>query len=405
MRILTRLSCIVLVLVGAAQAADSLNVRRIGFCPTSDWALGVAASGDYAYVAAFHAGLRVILVADPAHPVEVGYFGASGNQMRSVEVVGNLAYVADCDSSLRIISVTDPSTPVEVGRVELPARAMGIDVSGGYAYVADDDSGLRVVSVADPAHPVEVGHYAGVRGAIDVVVVGDYAYVADNGNGLCVVSVADPSNPVEVGRYVGTGRAYGVAVSGGCAYLAAGSSGLRIDSIADPAHPFEVGYCDSLGSATDVEVTEDFAHVAAWNGPGYSVVSVSDPEHPVVVGHYGIGNAGSVALRGGYAYVVGYAGLHILQFYGEAVEEAPIDDARQASTIATVVRGTLALPTGSSPMAEPMSLLDASGREVLRLRPGANDVSGVRRGVYFVREESQASSHKLQAARKIILVK
>jgi hypothetical protein len=35
-------------------------------------------------------------------------------------------------------------------------------------------------------------------------------------------------------------------------------------------------------------------------------------------------------------------------------------------------------------------LLDASGREVLDLKAGANDVSGLAPGVYFVRQEPQA---------------
>ncbi len=405
MRMRTRLLCCIgLLLVGSTEAVDSLNIRYVGFCPTSDWALGVAVSGDIACVAAFQSGLRIMSVADPANPVELGYWGTSGNQMRRVEVVGDLAYVADCDFSLRVISVADPTNPSELGYLDLPDRAMGIAVNGDYAYVADDDSGLRVVSVADPASPTEVGHYAGVRGATDVVVAGDYAYVADDGNGLCIVSIADPANPIEVGRYVGTGTALGVALAGDYAYLAGGYSGLRVDSVRDPSHPVEVGYYDSLGAANDVEVDGDHAYVTSWSR-GLSVISVADPKHPALAGYYLFGSPNSVALSGGYVYVAGYAGLYILQFYGEAVEEAPIDDARQAHAIATIVRGTLALPTGRSPMAEPMSLLDASGRQVLELHPGANDVSGLRPGVYFVREESQASSHKLQAARKIILVK
>jgi len=48
-------------------------------------------------------------------------------------------------------------------------------------------------------------------------------------------------------------------------------------------------------------------------------------------------------------------------------------------------------------------LLDASGRKVLDLHPGANDVRALSSGVYFVREQPQASSHKPQAVRKVVV--
>ena len=37
-------------------------------------AYGVAVSGNYAYVADYGAGLRVVDVSNPANPVEVGYY-------------------------------------------------------------------------------------------------------------------------------------------------------------------------------------------------------------------------------------------------------------------------------------------------------------------------------------------
>jgi len=49
------------------------------------------------------------------------------------------------------------------------------------------------------------------------------------------------------------------------------------------------------------------------------------------------------------------------------------------------------------------TLYDAFGRRVTVLHDGQNDVSCLAPGVYFVREEPQAASHRLQAARKIII--
>jgi hypothetical protein len=77
----------------------------------------------------------------------------------------------------------------------------------------------------------------------------------------------------------------------------------------------------------------------------------------------------------------------------------------------SVVRGVLWLGerhdlnvrhSGSWP--RPM-LFDASGRRVLDLQPGPNDVSRLAPGVYFVREQPQAASRRPQAFRKVVVTR
>ena len=74
-------------------------------------------------------------------------------------VAGSYAYVADGKSGLRVINVANPAAPVEVGSYDTPGYADGVAVAGSYAYVADWGDGLRVINVANPAAPVEVGVY------------------------------------------------------------------------------------------------------------------------------------------------------------------------------------------------------------------------------------------------------
>jgi hypothetical protein len=74
-----------------------------------------------------------------------------------------------------------------------------------------------------------------------------------------------------------------------------------------------------------------------------------------------------------------------------------------ARSMATVVRGVLWLPPASSRKPQAASLMDVSGRSVLVLRPGANDVRGLAPGVYFVRvAQAQAQA---QATRKVIITR
>jgi len=79
----------------------------------------------------------------------------------------------------------------------------------------------------------------------------------------------------------------------------------------------------------------------------------------------------------------------------------------------SIVRGVLVLPRdmgfgtrselpGNSVMSRAV-LLDVSGRNVLDLHAGANDVRALAPGVYFVCEEPQATSRNPQAVRKVVL--
>ena len=69
----------------------------------------------------------------------------------------------------------------------------------------------------------------------------------------------------------------------------------------------------------------------------------------------------------------------------------------------TVVHGVLFLPEASGPKPQAASLMDATGRKVLDLKRGANDVRTFAPGVYFVREtQAQAEA---QAVRKVVIAR
>jgi hypothetical protein len=82
-----------------------------------------------------------------------------------------------------------------------------------------------------------------------------------------------------------------------------------------------------------------------------------------------------------------YAVYRVFAYPG--IEEAMSDEHRMMNVGPTIVRGVLLLPKkGAAPSgAIPIfasSLLDASGRKVMDLEPGTNDVSRISPGVYFV---------------------
>ena len=102
-------------------------------------------------------------------------------------------------------------------------------------------------------------------------------------------------------------------------------------------------------------------------------------------------------------WAVGRAGVIISTIDGGGgIEESPKPQATSHKPSTTIVRNVLLLPPSSLRL-HPSSLLDISGRKVLDLSPGPNDVSRLSPGVYFVREEPQAAGPRPQSVRKVVV--
>jgi len=392
--------CLALLLAGAAQASG--GIQLIGGCDTPGEAFDVAVSGNYAYVADGYAGLRVISVVDPTQPVEIGSFDTPG-WARGVAVSGDYAYVADYDSGLQVVSVADPARPVQVGHYDAPGLARGVALSGDRAFVAAGVSGLRILSVADPALPTEVGHYDVTYNECAVAVSGDYAFIDDDRAGFLVVSVADPANPsIASGYFFDMAPPMAIAVSDDYAYVTVRARGLHVFSVDDSGRATHIGQCGGYARAWGVAASRGYAYVAA-DEDGLRVISLADPAHPTEVASYDAPNwwANGVTTAGDYVYVAyGMAGLQIFQALG-GIEESPKPQAASCKLEPTIVRGVLfAAGARDEGQGTRDGLLDISGRKVLKLKSGANDVSYLAPGVYFVRS---AVGGERSAVTKVII--
>ena len=124
------------------------------------------------------------------------------------------------------------------------------------------------------------------------------------------------------------------------------------------------------------------------------------------------------------AYSASWRRMYVANQYGSSVTvirdtarvgiEAPDDLPTVARPMPTVIRGVLHLPRdmgaghdpialGESGLCPKPQLLDVEGRKVMDLKPGANDLSRLAPGVYFVREaQVQAQA---QTVRKVVLTR
>jgi len=77
------------------------------------------------------------------------------------------------------------------------------------------------------------------------------------------------------------------------------------------------------------------------------------------------------------------------------------NDELRVTNAPTIIRGVLRLPV--SPFTIHTSLFDMTGRQVMTLKPGANDVTRLSPGVYFVRSEPSAVSGEPSAVAKVVI--
>jgi len=102
-------------------------------------------------------------------------------------------------------------------------------------------------------------------------------------------------------------------------------------------------------------------------------------------------------------------GLKVSEYYvinPIGVEERHEKQASSSRPEPTIVRGVLFWEArGTRQTACGAELLDVSGRNVLDLKPGSNDVSWFPPGVYFVREEPTAVGREPSAATKVVVAR
>jgi hypothetical protein len=301
---------------GAGAGPNPTVVGSVSNATNLSGAAYVTVSGNYAYTAAFYAGtLTVVDISNPAAPQVVGQspFSTSLLSASHVVIIGSYAYVTSQNrnggsgtgsnddgtgNSLTILDISVPTAPTIVGTLHnsnIMFGPHGVAVSGSYAYVAAQGC-LNQQPCPNP----------------------------NVGDSLVVVDISNPSNPTIAASiqnsnlpapWTGTGalkHACSVTISGNYAYVTASySHRLTIVDISDPLHPAIVGSVQDgtrLPVPVDAAVKNGYAYVAnetLGNG-SVTVVDVHTPTSPQVVTSLvspSLNGAYRIRVRSNFAYI------------------------------------------------------------------------------------------------------
>jgi len=140
--------------------------------------------------------LSIYEFSNPINPTWVSTFELMGSMdANSLAVANGYAYLGDWMAGLHVIDVRDPAHPVRVGGQVLSDAIMDMEAVENALFVAHSVGGVSVFEISDPARPVWVAGYNTSGSAESLQVVGNYVFVADANAGLVILETQPLQRP------------------------------------------------------------------------------------------------------------------------------------------------------------------------------------------------------------------
>lgn len=279
-----------------------LTPRHLDAYPLPYAIQSMAAGGEYLYIADSSGMLRMIHLSDPSLLHEANHIplSASAGKME-LDETGKRLYIASAGAGLHIFDLSMPLLPVQVGVVPSSGETVDVVARGDVVFLADGPGGVQAVNVSLPDSPTVLSRYQPI-GASDITAVGELAYVISSG-GLVVLDTRQPSQFRVVGEYRPADRSYShVTVRDSRAYLISGKD-VDIVDISDPSALQRIGSIRSPDNVWDVDASGENVYLIA-NG-GLNIYDTSDPFNAVLLGSLKRPYwASNVAARPGLVYIV-----------------------------------------------------------------------------------------------------
>lgn len=289
--------------------------------PSDAWGVDVTINvrhlGDLAYVARGRDGLRIVDLADPAEPRDLGHLPATfapaefynDVKVSQAEDGRIYAFLASNVRGVVVADVTDPGAPAEVATFPQPPGGGGVNVhtlfvEGDRLYTATTSAGgLQIFDVAEPASAAQLGDFVhpdvGTYGGFvhDLFVRDGVAYLNYWNLGLVVVDAGDAGDPAVVGVFDGydrrTSHSSWVTEAGGRQVAIHGDEDIDahvrvVDVDAQSSTAFEeIGSYQTRPAVSvhNIMAVGELALVTYYQD-GLRVLDLADPTSPREIAHF-----------------------------------------------------------------------------------------------------------------------
>ena len=196
--------------------------------------------------------------------------------------------------------------PAEIYGKALPIqRDMGVGptmaarVAAGTLYSIGRGK-LRVFDISNPADPKPLGALDGLGATRQIEVQNQVAYITSREDGVFIVGVANPGKPRLLCHYDSIEVATGIDVSGDVMFVACRLYGVELVDVSDPEKPRHLSTART-GEAQSVEVRNGYAYVGVWGSSELVVVDVRNPRVPKITARCPLDGFGDVVAAPGLA--------------------------------------------------------------------------------------------------------
>lgn len=208
-----------------------------------------------------------------------------------IDVVGNYAYLACYNDGLKIVDITDSSHPVVHDGINLStsgttAYLMDVKVKDGYAYMAYDRDGFVIADVSDISSPALVTSTYDESSFISgISIFGHYAYLTHHEDGILVFDLANPESPefmknVKIETYGGMKNLFGIITSSHYIFVTSTdeNAGVSILDVTDSENPSFVSKFDIAGFTEEISVSGNYLLTTTQDS--VSVITIEYPDIP-----------------------------------------------------------------------------------------------------------------------------
>jgi len=211
-------------------------------------------------------------------------------------------------SGLGIVDVSDPEALVYLSAIEMGRSVSGVCVDHGRVY-AFCGSRFWILEIDDDA--VEVGQWVG--SISDLEVSGQYAYVCAAGERLRIISLEDPENPESISVLRDRGSYLSLSLAGNLALVTSreADQDLSVIDVSDPEFPAVIGELDWWSSPH--EVGSDGSNCVMGGDNSLVSIDLGFPQRPYPIWSVGFQRwISSMTAEGEYAYVNSEQGIQVL---------------------------------------------------------------------------------------------
>ena len=165
-----------------------------------------------------------------------------------------------------------------------------------------NEIGIEVINLENAQ---SIGSHKTPGRAVGLVVRNQTALIADSESGLQIIDISNPNAPENIGSIDTPGIASQVALFENAAIVADNDNGVQIIDILNPEISNLMASMDMNGDATGIQVMNNIAYVSTTGTkPGLTMIDISQPKNPSVIGKYYAEWAYDVAVSSQVAFVM-----------------------------------------------------------------------------------------------------